>query len=75
MPTESFAETARPLCWPVPLTVAVFVITLPGRMPPLTVTSNVTVADAPAAIVPRLPPTPEPWLPVIVPCVNVRLPA
>ncbi len=75
IPTLAVPESGSPDTAPVPAALAVLVITVLGVMPALTVTSNVIVADAPCASVPRFPLTPAAWLPVPLPCENVRLPA
>ena len=69
------SSSSVPLNSPRPAARAVLVIVVLSGIPPLTVTSNVIVAEAPAASVPIVPVTPLPWLPVIEPWVDVRLPA
>ena len=61
------ASSSVPLTWPRPAARAVLMIVVLSGTPALTVTSNVIVAEAPAASVPIVPVTPLPWLPLIVP--------
>ncbi len=52
IPTLLVAETGSPDVAPVPVTVAVFVITVLPGIPAATITSNVTSVKPPAASVP-----------------------